>query len=60
MVDRMDTTNAVLTLDGLTVQVDLKATEDGPRLELTPVNCNLEGDCPGEYVLTPLHAATAV
>lgn len=56
----MDENTATLTLDGLTVEVTLKRTDEGPLLELGGVNCNLEGDMPGEYLLTPLvHAATA-
>ena len=56
----MDNLTATLTLDGLTVEVTLTRSEDGPRVELGGVNCNLEGDMPGEYLLTPLvHAAAS-
>lgn len=54
----MDENTATLTLDGLTVEVTLKRTEDGPLLELGGVNCDLEGILPGEYVLHPIHAAS--
>lgn len=56
----MDTTTATLTLDGLTVEVTLKRTDDGPLLELGGLNCDLEGIAPGEYVLHPIaHAAVS-
>lgn len=44
----------VLEVDGLSVAVDLVVTADGPCLRLAGATCNLEGEQPGEYYLTPL------
>jgi hypothetical protein len=52
----MDTTTqtTTLTLDGMTVEVSIQRTDDGPLVTLGGVNCHLEGEMPGEYYLKPL------
>lgn len=43
-----------MTVDGLTVDVVSERTQDGIRLRLEAKTCDLDGDMPGEYWLTPL------
>lgn len=47
-------TEATLGAQGLSLTVAISETDDGPVVRLTPINCNLEGDMPGEYWLSPL------
>lgn len=56
----MDTTRELLndfTVDGMTVRVEI-VREDGepPCLVVSGLDCNLEGEMPGEYYLTPAAA----
>lgn len=44
-------TRATVELNGLTVDVEVTGTVDGPVVKLTPVNCDMEGETPGEYLL---------
>lgn len=44
---------AFISLNGCEARVEVKATEKGARLEITPTNCNAEGTEPGVYELTP-------
>jgi len=49
-----------ITVDGMTVTITIERTEHGPLLVLSSNDCNLEGDCPGEYLMVPIgtHAAS--
>jgi hypothetical protein len=42
-----------LTIGELTVHVTTQLTDDGPVVRLGGVNCDLDGDMPGEYFLVP-------
>jgi hypothetical protein len=50
-----------ITVDGMTVHIDIERDEHGPRIVLSSTDCDLEGDCPGEYLMVPLagHAAAS-
>lgn len=41
----------ITTDDGLTVTAKIDPTDDGPVLQLGGVNCNLDGQEPGRYLL---------
>jgi hypothetical protein len=42
-----------VTRDGLLAKVEIKDTDDGPALQLSGLNCSLEGDGPGFYLMVP-------
>lgn len=43
-----------ITVDDLTFEVAIRHTEYGPKVVLSGVNCAMEGDMPGEYLLVPV------
>jgi len=47
-----------LTIDGMTVEITVERSSDGPVLVLGGVDCDLEGVCPGEYLLLAHVAAS--
>lgn len=42
-----------ISAGGRQVKVVAEVTEDGPVVRLSGIDCDLEGEMPGEYYLTP-------